>query len=173
MFSTMKSRRGFTLIELMIVIIVIAILALIVIPKLAGASKKAKESTMKANLAMIRNALEQFQSDTGQYPKTLEDLVVDGGATSTAKGADDTSVAATYKGPYLRQQGGIGNNKGIPKNPFITSDIAEVAGTAARATATDPAGAHWIYNKANGKIWPNATGVIVDGVAGTDDYGLM
>ncbi len=165
MFLTKRSRRGFTLIELMIVIIVIAILALIVIPKLAGASVKAKESTVSANLGMIRNALEQFQSDTGYYPNTLEDMVKSTGA----QGYDGTaavSVAATYKGPYMRQQGGIGTNAGIPKNPFITSAVSEAAGTAAPTAATVPStAAHWVYDKSTGKVWANIFGTTQDGTA--------
>ncbi len=169
MFSSPKSRRGFTLIELMIVIIVIAILALIVIPKLASASVKAKESTMKANLGMIRNALEQFQGDTGYYPNTLEDMVKSTGA----QGYDGTaavSVATTYKGPYMRQQGGVGTNAGIPKNPFITSAVSEVAGTAAPTAATVPStAAHWVYDKTTGKVWVNTFGTTTDGI----DYGSI
>ncbi len=56
-------RRGFTLIELLIVIVVIAILALIVIPRVMGASRKAKESSLRGNLQELRNGLEQFQAD--------------------------------------------------------------------------------------------------------------
>jgi type II secretion system protein G len=162
MFSTLKTRRGFTLIELMIVIIVIAILALIVIPKLASASRKAKESTMRANLNMVRNALEQFQSDTGYYPNELEDLIKSTGSKGY-DGSATVDVATTYKGPYMRQQGGIGTNNGIPKNPFITSAAAETPGTAAPASATTPStAAHWVYDKAAGKIWPNVLGSTVD-----------
>ncbi len=76
-------RRGFTLIELLIVIVVIAILALIVIPRVMGASRKAKEATLKGNLHEIRNALEQFQADTGGYPTTAN--LIDIVAPSEAK----------------------------------------------------------------------------------------
>lgn len=163
MFSSTKSRRGFTLIELMIVIIVIAILALIVIPKLASASRKAKESSMRANLNMIRNALEQFQSDTGYYPNTLESLVCAAADAVGYDGSATVAVTTTYKGPYMRQQGGIGTNNGIPRNPFITSATAETAGTAAPSSATTPStAAHWVYDKAAGKVWPNVLGTTVD-----------
>ena len=162
MFSSPKSRRGFTLIELMIVIIVIAILALIVIPKLASASRKAKESSLKANLGMIRNSLEQFQSDTGYYPNTLEDMVVSTGSKGY-DGAATVDVSTTYKGPYMRQQGGVGTNNAMPKNPFITSATSETAGTAAPSSATTPStAAHWVYDKSTGKIWPNIFGKTID-----------
>lgn len=118
-------RRGFTLIELLIVIVVIAILALIVIPRVMGASRKAKEATLKGNLHEIRNALEQFQADTGGYPTTanLIDIVAPSEAKLQSTNLVDeygdavNEVTGTYKGPYLTTQGGI-DNTGIPENPF-------------------------------------------------------
>ena len=172
MFSKFAARRrGFTLIELMIVIIVIAILALIVIPKLAGASKKAKESSMVSNLGILRNALEQFQADTGTYPTVLNDL----GAPSSSPPSLPTgySIATSYKGPYLRAQGGLGSNDAIPRNPFKTSTadgMAEKVGTAGIAAASDTAASveHWIYDKDSGKVWPNTGGTTEDGKAYLD-----
>ncbi len=124
--------------------------------------RKAKESTMRAYLNMIRNATKQFQSDNGCYPNTLEDLV----KTSNAFGWDGTNyvdVATTYKGPYLRPQGGVGANKGIPCNPFITSSIPEIAGTSAPFSMTNPSlDAHWVYDHKSGRIWPNIVGRTID-----------
>ena len=67
-------RRGFTLIELLIVIVVIAILALIVIPRLLSAGRKARESTLRANVRILRTAVEQFNSDCGVFPTNLTDI---------------------------------------------------------------------------------------------------
>ena len=56
----MKRRSGFTLIEVLIVIVVIAILAAIVVPRLLGAGREAREASLRAHLQEIRNALGLF-----------------------------------------------------------------------------------------------------------------
>ncbi len=166
MFSILKSRRGFTLIELMIVIIVIAILALIVIPKLANASRKAKEAAMRANVLAIRNAVSEFELNYSCNPTKLEDLTkVKADATVSGVDSDgvtvDVDATGKYAGPTLREQGGLAG--GIPKNPFITSATAEVAGLAGPTAATTPStAAHWVYDKATGKVWPNSFGTTID-----------
>ncbi|HEY3376906.1 MAG TPA: prepilin-type N-terminal cleavage/methylation domain-containing protein [Armatimonadota bacterium] len=108
-------RRGFTLIELLIVIVVIAILALIVIPRLMGASRKAKDSTLKANLQILRNAVSQYEADCGMYPDILSSLT---GTTTSQTGVP----AGAYKGPYLKDEGAvIPSSGGIPVNPYDTA----------------------------------------------------
>ena len=130
-------RRGFTLIELLIVISVIAILALIVVPKLMGAGRKAKEAALRGNLTQLRNAVEQFQSDTGEYPADLADLVA---ANQAAVSNGDDLPSNSYKGPYLTPKGGIGGD-GLPLNPFSTATDDTVANhwkyTAGEVTVPD------------------------------------
>ena len=90
--------RGFTLIELLIVISVIAILATIVIPRLMGAARRAREATLRANVHQLRNCVEQFQADTGNYPADLSQLVIP--AQSSPRAADGTNIPAVlYQGP--------------------------------------------------------------------------
>jgi len=114
-------RTGFTLIELLVVILVIAILALIVIPRVTGASRKAKEATLKSDLQMLRSGIAQFSADCGCNPTALTDLVV---TTAPGTGIDDSGASVTiptgsFQGPYLSRQGGIGGTAiGIPINPF-------------------------------------------------------
>jgi len=104
-------RRGFTLIELLIVIVVIAILALIVIPRVMSAGRKARESTLRANLHQLRNALEQFQADTGLYPSDLIDITAaksDPPTTGVNEDGDtETIPSGSYQGPYLSVSGGM------------------------------------------------------------------
>jgi prepilin-type N-terminal cleavage/methylation domain-containing protein len=85
MMRRMMDRRskGFTLIEMLIVIVVIAILALIVIPRLLGAGRKAKEATLRGDLHQVRNAIQQFEADCGDYPSAISTLM-------TAAGRDPT-----------------------------------------------------------------------------------
>src|SRR2546426_158004 len=66
---TIKSKRGFTLIELMIVVAIIGILAAIAIPQFANMVSKSQEGATKGNLGTVRSALSIYYGDTeGLYP---------------------------------------------------------------------------------------------------------
>jgi general secretion pathway protein G len=67
--------RGFTLVELLLVLFLIALLASIVAPVVTGSVHRARESTLKQNLYVLRKAIDDFYADTGAYPPELEVLV--------------------------------------------------------------------------------------------------
>ena len=107
-------KRGFTLIEVLIVIVVIAILAMIVIPRLMGVGRKAKESNLRGQLHSVRNAIQQFEADCGDYPPSLDQLL-----TCPTEGAGGTGISLdvyAWQGPYLVASGG-----NLPKDPFTDS----------------------------------------------------
>src|SRR5881396_826106 len=72
------ARRGFTLLELMIVLTIIAILTTIAIPMYTSIMLRTKESVLKANLRDMREAIDAYTADKKKAPQSLEDLV-DGG----------------------------------------------------------------------------------------------
>jgi general secretion pathway protein G len=76
-FAGSRVRRfaGFTLIELMIVMSLITILASIGLAVYANSVTRAKESVLKEDLFRMRDAIDQYYSDKGKYPATLQDLV--------------------------------------------------------------------------------------------------
>ncbi len=67
-------RKGFTLIELMVVILILGILAALIIPKLFGQQDKAKDAKARADIAELSNALDRFRADNDRYPTDSEGL---------------------------------------------------------------------------------------------------
>src|SRR6201996_7592948 len=85
-----QSQRGFTLTELMLVVVIIGILAALVIPKIAGNSERARVTAANADIkGGIKSALGQYEVDNGFYPKSLQDLIV------------QPSNAKNWHGPYF------------------------------------------------------------------------
>lgn len=68
-------KAGFTLVELMVVMAIIATLLTLAVPRYFGNLEKAKEAVLRENLASLRGSLDKFYSDTGKYPQNLDDLV--------------------------------------------------------------------------------------------------
>lgn len=98
---THRIRRGFTLIELMVVILILAILAALIVPKVIGRTGDAKVAAARSDLANLSSSLQNFQLDTGRLPTTEEGL---GSLRSQPNGGTG------WKGPYL--------NKEVPNDPW-------------------------------------------------------
>lgn len=69
-----KNNKGFTLVELMVVVVIIGILVAIAIPVYNASEERARKGVCEANMRMIESALEQFYMNEGHYPGTDESL---------------------------------------------------------------------------------------------------
>jgi general secretion pathway protein G len=67
-------RRGFTLIELMVVMAIVATLLTLALPRYFGSLDKSKEAVLKENLYQMREAISRYYADKGKYPESLEGL---------------------------------------------------------------------------------------------------
>ena len=98
-------RRGLTLIELTLVMVILGVLAAMVVPRFAGQGEKAKIARSKSDIAAIGLALDLYELDIGHYPASLEEL------TKREAPSDlSTEAKARWNGPYLKN--------GLPKDPW-------------------------------------------------------
>ena len=70
--------RGFTLVELMIVMLIISVLAAVAIPSFVAAIRNAKEAALKEDLHVMRDAIDSYTMDKNKAPQSLDDLVQNG-----------------------------------------------------------------------------------------------
>jgi general secretion pathway protein G len=68
-------KRGFTMIELLVVMAVIGLLLSIISPRYMNHLDKAKDAALRQNLVSVRESIDKFFADKGRYPKTLDELV--------------------------------------------------------------------------------------------------
>ena len=100
---TVRMRRAFSLLELMVVIVVIAVLAAVVVPRFVDHARRGREAGLRHNLAQLRTAAATFQADTGYYPKALVDLA---STSPPAQAYDSTGTLRSvppgdWHGPYI------------------------------------------------------------------------
>jgi len=78
MRRTRKNEAGFTLMELMIVMMIIGVLTTLAIPSFVGAIRNAREAVLKEDLRVMRSAIDSYTMDKQKAPQSLEDLVQEG-----------------------------------------------------------------------------------------------
>lgn len=128
-------KRGFTLVEILIVVVILGILAAIVVPQFTNAANEARGGNVATQESTIENQLELWAArNNGIYP----DLVSDGWGD---RDTEDTMVGENYL-------------KEVPINPFTQTStvIASEDPVADAAGAAEAGGDAWFYNRATGTI---------------------
>jgi len=135
----MKARKsGFTLVEILIVVVILGILAAIVIPQFTDASTEAKESALCSDLQTMRSQIELYKIQHNDQPPSLANF-----EAQMTKKTDVAGASGTDYGPYLQQ---------VPTNQFNDSDQLDGDGAAGTGVAGE---AGWDYNETTGAIHPN------------------
>ena len=137
----MKTQSGFTLVEILIVVVILGILAAIVIPQFTSASTEAKESALVSDLQSIRTQIELYKihhNDNLPGEDFSGDFV-----TAMTTNTDQDGNAGGRFGPYMRN---------IPINPFSTAEAGEnsvATGTAVKdpTAVGDNSSAWWFVTE--------------------------
>ena len=183
-FIARGKQAGFTLVELLIVAIILAILAAIVVPQFASSTSDAQDSALRSNLAGIRSAIDLYtQQHGGTFPGAVAST---GGACAggtAGSGALDTAAAFEEQLRYYSNAAGqtcsiadvpAGGVVEYPFGPYIKSPIPdnpvtsdgtitmETAGNLAMGGAV--AGGGWRYDTTSGKFIANDTNTDGNGV---------
>lgn len=106
-----RKHRAFTLIELLVVIMIIAILAALIVPRVVNKTSDAKRSKAASDIASLRTAINQFRLDCDRYPTTEEGL-----ESLRAEPSDVTN----WRGPYL--------DRPLPPDPWGNPYVYETQG---------------------------------------------
>jgi len=143
MINSIKSRKkGFTLLELIIVISVLALLVTIVIGRYKSLSKDAKYVQVGSNLVMIRSAIARYYAQNDRYP-TLAELQ----ALSKSSGIEESQDGKSKIGDFI---------EGIPNTPRFRSTSDEVDHEATREVSSSFSGdGGWVYDENTGIIYPD------------------
>ena len=167
--KSLKQKKGFTLVELLIVVVILAILAGILVPQFSSATDDAKLASIDSNLANIRAAIDLYYQQHGHYPGSVTAAGANcaagpGGTTGT--GAVNTEAAfisqlslytdvngegctksdTTFKyGPYMKKAA-------MPQNPFTNSSTVAISTAGALGMTSASTTGGWKYDVVTGQF---------------------
>lgn len=138
-----QRRQGFTLVEVLLVVVILAILAATVIPQFTTSGEDARDSSIRHNLQTLRSQIELFKLEhKGLPPIHADDDIAGLYSKTNVDRAVGTGDGFDF-GPYLVN--------GIPNNPETGSNkVKKVTETESPAEDSDYG---WLYNDTTGQIW--------------------
>ncbi|MCE5303478.1 MAG: type II secretion system GspH family protein [Planctomycetaceae bacterium] len=143
-------RDAFTLIEVLIVVIIMAVLAATIIPQFSSSTNDAKLSSLKFNLHTIRSQIEMYKVHHSSTVPTLANFTDQMTKATNVSGQTGTSGTSYPYGPYFQGE--------VPANPFNSlntlSTTSATNDTEAKAAADDTSSG-WLYNPSTGDFFPN------------------
>ncbi len=113
----LKNRSGFSLIEILLVIVIIGVLAAMVVPNFAGQGEKARKAVAKTDIDVnLATALDLYELENGRYPTTEQ------GLSALIQEPTTAPTPTNWSGPYLKK-------KKIPKDPWGQDYVYASPGT--------------------------------------------
>jgi len=141
----MRNKKGFTLVEILIVVVILGILAAIVIPQFTDASTQSKVSSCQTTLSSLRSQIELFKIQHNDTPPALAtfaaDMTTETEKDSAATAGDDSGNEV---GPYIQQ---------VPFNPWSATTPQLVSDFAGGCNVEG-----WVYDETTGDIWVGTAG---------------
>jgi general secretion pathway protein G len=104
-----RIQRGFTLIEILVVVVILAVLAAVIVPNVLNRVGDARESTAISDISSFNNLLDSYKLDTGNYPESLDALVKNPGTPK-------------WNGPYIK------NSDKVPSDPWGNQYVYKMPG---------------------------------------------
>ncbi len=173
-----KRQTGFTLVELLIVAIILAILAAIIIPQFASTTIEAQESALRANLAAMRSSLDLYRQQHGEYPGVSTAV---GGVCSGTAGTGVAGTQLAIEDQLTRYSNAAGQTCSVPDTgfafgPYIQEDtlptnsisgsgVVAIIATGDLEMTADGANLGWKFDTSAGKFIANDTNLDSAGVA--------
>jgi prepilin-type N-terminal cleavage/methylation domain-containing protein len=137
-----RRRPAFTLVEILIVVVLLAILAATIVPQFSTSTKDAQESAAAFSLQGMRSQIEIYKAQhAGQTPATLDKLTV----RTNAQGTSGTDAASYPFGPYMPF---------VPENPLNQERSIEAIGSSA-PSGVGASTSGWLYHSTSGSIFLN------------------
>jgi general secretion pathway protein G len=149
----MRAKKGFTLVEILIVVVILGILAAIVIPQFTEASTEAKTSSLVTDLQSVRSQIELYKVQHNDNLPGVANGTHTAGANFVAALTGYTDIFGetvlrtdpNAYGPYLQK---------IPTNQFVDSDVVLPGNTNGADPAISTDGSQgWFFDQDTGKIW--------------------
>ena len=144
-----ERRGGFTLIEVLIVVVIMAVLAATILPQFTSTAGDAKQSTLSHNMHTMRSLIELYKTThLSGYPAITDNDLPQLTNATNGVGETGTPGEAYPHGPYIVHA--------LPDNPFDGSNkVTAVATAGEKPTAVVGNLGGWLYDATTGEIWPN------------------